>query len=124
MKQPLALVLYEKLIPGSQLVNRLQDKNYRVMTVTDPDSLLSLGKAEKPLLIFADLVFESADVFPAITRLRRDPDTAHIPIIAFAEADSQDLLNTAQNAGAKLVVSEAALLAHLPQLLEQALHVE
>jgi len=27
MTQPLALVFYEKLLPGSQLVNRLQDLN-------------------------------------------------------------------------------------------------
>ena len=30
--QPLALVLYEKLLPGSQLVNRLQDLNKRLCT--------------------------------------------------------------------------------------------
>ena len=34
MTQPLALVFYEKLMPGSQLVNRLQDLNYRVQAVT------------------------------------------------------------------------------------------
>ena len=34
-QQPLALVLYEKLLPGTQLVNRLQDLNYRVQTVND-----------------------------------------------------------------------------------------
>ena len=38
MTQPLALVLYEKLLPGSQLVNRLQDLNYRVQTIADPAS--------------------------------------------------------------------------------------
>ncbi len=35
MTQPLALVFYEKLMPGSQLVNRLQDLNYRVQAVND-----------------------------------------------------------------------------------------
>jgi hypothetical protein len=28
MTQPLALVYYEKLMPGSQLVNKLRDLNY------------------------------------------------------------------------------------------------
>ena len=35
MTQPLALVLYERLLPGSQLVNRLQDLNYRVQVIAD-----------------------------------------------------------------------------------------
>ena len=111
-------------MPGSQLVNRLQDENYRVLTATETDRLLSLATGEKPLLIFADLVFESADVSSAIARLRQDSATAHIPIIAFAAPESKDLMNAAQKAGATLVVSDAALLTHLPQLLEQALQVE
>src|SRR5262245_49139849 len=39
MTEPLALVVYEKLLPGSQLVNRLQDLKYRVQTVADPTQL-------------------------------------------------------------------------------------
>ena len=40
MTQPLALVLYEKLLPGSQLVNRLQDLNYRVQVIPDAEKLV------------------------------------------------------------------------------------
>ena len=35
MTQPLALVWYEKLMPGSKLVNRLQDLGYRVLTAPE-----------------------------------------------------------------------------------------
>src|SRR5438445_9362650 len=35
MTTPLALVFYENLLPGSQLVNRLQDLGYRVQTIGD-----------------------------------------------------------------------------------------
>jgi len=105
-------------------VNRLQDEDYRVLGVTDAERLLSLGKAEKPLLIFADLVFDGADVCSVIAKLRQNSATAHIPIVAFAGSDSIDLMNAAQKAGATLVATDAAVLAHLPQLLEQALRVE
>ena len=40
MTRPLALVFYEKFMPGSQLVNRLQDLNYRVRVVNDLASFL------------------------------------------------------------------------------------
>jgi hypothetical protein len=32
MTQPLALVYYEKLMPGGPLANKLRDLNYRVQT--------------------------------------------------------------------------------------------
>ena len=35
MSQPLAVVFYERLMPGSQLVNRLQDLNYRVLAINN-----------------------------------------------------------------------------------------
>ena len=45
MSEPLALVLYEKLLPGSQLVNRLQDLKYRVQTISDPAKLTESAEA-------------------------------------------------------------------------------
>ena len=53
--QPLAIVFYERLMPGSQLVNRLQDLNYRVLAVNNPALLAATAKRETPLLMFIDL---------------------------------------------------------------------
>ncbi len=124
MNQPLAFVLYERLLPGSQLVNRLQDLKYRVLTVTDVQALVPCAQQEKPMLVLADLVSTRHNVGQAIGRLRHEPETRHIPVIAFAPEDQADLQNTARAAGATLVVSETAVLNHLSQLLDQALQVE
>jgi CheY-like chemotaxis protein len=122
--QPLALVLYEKLMPGSQLVNRLQDLNYRVQPLTDSTQLAAMAKSEGPMLIFTDLESSHADICAIIAGLRRSPDTAHIPLLAFADETAELLQVAARQAGATVVVSNTALLAHLPNLLEQALRVE
>ena len=54
MTQPLALVVYEKLLPGSQLLNRLQDLNYRVQAIANADSLVFIDIPQfLPLLISA-----------------------------------------------------------------------
>lgn len=120
MKQPLALVFYEKILPGSQLVNRLQDLNYRVQTVPNAESLAACAQQEKPLLVFADLASTRGDVRAAIAALRKNLETQHIPVIGFAAGDEAAALT----AGATLVVGETAVLDHLPQILEQALQVE
>ena len=76
------------------------------------------------MLVLADLVSTRNNVCAAIGNLRQNPDTQHIPVIAFAPDNAEDLQAAARTAGAALVASETAVLNHLPQLLEQALRVE
>jgi CheY-like chemotaxis protein len=124
MVQPLALVLYEKLLPGTQLVNRLQDLNYRVQTITDAAKLVECAEQDKPMLVLADLASSRNNVCPAIVRLRQNPATLHVPVIAFGAETAPEIQAAARTAGATLIVSETALLGHLAQFLEQALQVE
>ncbi|MGO8927719.1 MAG: hypothetical protein ACLQU3_12610 [Limisphaerales bacterium] len=124
MTKPLALVLYEKLLPGSQLVNRLQDMNYRVQAIADADRLVECAEQDKPMLVLADLESTRDDVCPAVARLKQNAATKHLPVIAFSGENAAELQAAARAAGATLVVSEAAILNHLPQFLDQALQVE
>jgi len=123
MTQPLALVLYEKLLPGSQLVNRLQDLHYRVETLTDPNLLVPCAEQAKPIVVLTDLK-STHDVRSAISRLRQHPATRHVPVIAFGGETSAEEQASAEAAGVTLVVSEAAVLNHLEECLEQALQIE
>jgi CheY-like chemotaxis protein len=118
----LALVLYEDLMPGSQLVNRLQDLKYRVQPVSDPAQLSDYAQKEGPMLVFADL--GAKDTCSAIAKLKQGRETSHIPIIAFADDKEDQLQDAARKAGANMVVTDGAVLAHLAQLIEQALHTD
>jgi hypothetical protein len=122
MTQPLAIVCYERLMPGSQLVNRLQDLKYRVLTVSDPALLAATARREMPLLLLADLATRG-DIRGAIEQIKADPATSHLPVIAFAPDNDPALSPEAQIAGV-CAVSENAVVNHLPQLLDQALHVD
>ena len=124
MTQPLALVLYERLLPGSQLVNRLQDLNYRVQTVTDAEMLVDCAEQMKPMLVLADLDSTRGNVYAAIGRLKKNPATKHLPVIAFTNNPATTNQAEANSAGVTLMASETAILNHLPELLEQALQLE
>jgi CheY-like chemotaxis protein len=124
MTQPLAIVLYERLLPGSKLVNRLQDLSYRVLTVTAPGGLAPCAEQEKPLLVLADMVAARGGVADAIAQIKKNPTTSHIPVIAFVEEKESALQQAARDAGASLVVGEVAILTHLEQLLDQALQLD
>ena len=124
MTQPLALVFYEKLLPGTQLVNRLQDIGYRVTAVNGLGPLINSAVQDKPMLVFADLECRRGKVADAISHLRQEPVTSHLPIIAFAKEKDTVLQTAARDAGATLVVSDSAVLTHLQQFLDQALHID
>ncbi len=121
MTPPLVLLVYEKLLPGSLLVNRLQDLQYRVVTLADADALPEQAAQEKPLLVLADVLPRLVPTCEAIRRMKKNPATAHIPVIAFATQDDASVQTTAREAGATLVATDAAVSVHLKQLVEQAL---
>jgi CheY-like chemotaxis protein len=120
--QPLALIFYQNLLPGSQLVNRLQDLNYRVQAFAEAASLIECARSEGPMLILADMDSPKEDVAGLISRLRGGSDTSHLPVVAFSA--SEESLPLAQQAGATLAVGETALLTHLPEVLDQVLRVD
>ena len=124
MTSPLALVFYEDLMPGTQLVNRLQDLRYRVQAVSDLTQLTAHAAEAGTMFILTDLASKRGNVCETIAKLRADKATEHIPVIAFADESESALQDAARAAGAKLVVTDTAILSHLEQLIEQALQVD
>ena len=124
MTQPLVLLLCEKLLIGSQLATRLQDMDFRVQLVPDAGSLVETAARERPLLIIAHVESDRDQVCPAITRLRSNQVTAHIPVLAFTAEGREPLQAAVRGAGATLVVTGSAMSTHLNQLLDQALAVD
>jgi DNA-binding NarL/FixJ family response regulator len=124
MAEPLALLVYEKVIPGTQLVNRLQDRGYRVRSVSKLAGLAGQAAQDKPFLMILDVGTNTEPAAAAIGELKGNAATAHIPVIALVPAQTSAVENTLRQAGAKLVVPESAILVHLDQLLDQALEVD
>src|SRR4051812_1736930 len=102
MTKPLALIFYEELLPGSQLVNRLQDMGYRVQAITDASELLPAAEQQKPMVILADLKAQSGDMTSLIGQIRNSPKTSHLPILAFTAKKDKKLQESATKAGANL----------------------
>jgi CheY-like chemotaxis protein len=121
--EPLAILLHERLMPGSLLVNRLQDLKYRVLATGDAAALAEAVRRETPLLVFVDLQ-TTGDVPAVIAQIKADAALNHVPIIAFAPDAETALAESAKNAGANLAVGDSAVTNHLAQLIDRALAVE
>ncbi|HWD20915.1 MAG TPA: hypothetical protein VHB20_16735 [Verrucomicrobiae bacterium] len=123
MSDPLAVVYYSNLIPGSRLVARLQDMGYRVHTLPALTGLAAACEQEKPLLALIEISPE-ANGREQLRALRANPATQHIPVLAFANVHDKAFQAAAQEAGVSLLAASAAVLEQLPQLLDQALQVD
>lgn len=124
MTQPLAIVLYERLLPGSQLINRLQDLHYRVHALSDPCLLASTCQELTPLIVIADLDCGSSGTLSAIAELRANPATQHLPVIGFC-AETSPMSARASEAGTLTAfTTDTAVVNHLKQILDQALRLD
>lgn len=104
-------------------MNRLQDQRYRVHVVAKAAELPAVAAQHGAMLALIDLASKQTDVCDVIRQLRATAETSHLPIIAFADETDVALQAAGKAAGATLVVTDGAILTHLPQLIEQALQV-
>jgi PleD family two-component response regulator len=124
MNEARVLLFYERLLPGSQLVNRLQDLGYQVVTVTETSKIVSTAKKEKPLFIVMDVKSVKGSVSQTIQAIRGASEIKHLPILCFATKQDGNLQDEAVKAGANLVALDEALLQQMPQLLDHLLQIE
>jgi DNA-binding response OmpR family regulator len=124
LMEPLAMLLYQKLLPGTQLVNRLQDLKYRVQTIGDPAELAESALKIKPMVVLIDLSSPDSELLREVRRLRECKETQHLPVIGFGATSSEEAKNRALEAGVTLLVSESAILSHLSQCLTKALELD
>ncbi len=124
MTKPLALLLHEKPLPGSQVASRFAEMEYRVVTLAEPDALLETARREMPMIVVADLNHRWREALAAIKGLRSASDTSHLPVLGYAAREDGELCEEALGAGVKIVATDAMVVHHLPQVVEQALQVD
>ena len=122
--KPLAIVFYEKLLPGSRLAFRLADLGWRVSEVKLAAQLVQEVRAQRPVVVLMELALRTGDACPIVAELKRDPDISHVPVLGYGDPKNRALSTAAIAAGASLVAAEAGLLEQLPQLLDHLLAVE
>jgi CheY-like chemotaxis protein len=81
----------DNLMNRDMLSRRLQRKGYEVVLALDGQSGVEMTQSEAPDLVLMDMSLPVLDGWEATRRLKADPATQHIPVIALtAHAMSSD----------------------------------
>jgi twitching motility two-component system response regulator PilH len=88
--------------PTEQFVARsiLEKNGYQVSVANNGEEGVAKAKAEKPDLIFMDIVMPGMNGFKAVRELSRDPATAGIPVIVLSSKDQEADMEWAKKQGA------------------------
>lgn len=84
----------------------LQTTNCILIEATDGSEALKKAKAEKPDVIFLDIVMPGMDGFATCRALHEDPETKHIPVIFVSSKNQKADKIWAQMQGAKDLIGK------------------
>lgn len=79
---PTLLIVEDNELNRDMLSRRLQRRGYQVLLASDGGQGLALARAERPDLILMDMSIPVVDGWEAARRLKADPVTRPIPVIA------------------------------------------
>ncbi|MDP3772491.1 MAG: response regulator [bacterium] len=78
----------------------LNDAGYQVVSALDGEIGLGLIKKEKPDLVLLDLILPKMDGFQVLEMIRKDPETAKLPVIILSNLEENSDINRALELGA------------------------
>ncbi len=86
------ILVVDDILPNIKLLEaKLTSDYYDVITAMNGEEALQKAKEEKPDLILLDIMMPGMDGFEVCTRLKQDPNIAHIPVVMVtALTDTQD----------------------------------
>jgi twitching motility two-component system response regulator PilH len=90
----------------ANLKNALQNTHCALVTANDGEEAMKKAKAEKPDVIFLDIVMPGMDGYATCRALRDDPETKHIPVIFVSSKHQKADRVWAQMQGAKDLVAK------------------
>lgn len=110
------LIVEDNALNRDALSRRLVRRGYHVLLAADGATGLSMASSHKPDLILMDLGLPDIDGWECTRRLKADPGTKHIPVIALSAHAMRDDQELAREAGCDDFGSKPL---DLPALLEK-----
>jgi PAS domain S-box-containing protein len=90
-KQPIVLVVDDKVQERELLASYLVPEGYRVVTATSGDEAIATARNIRPAVITLDILMPSGSGWEMLYRLRNTPETSKIPVVVVSIVDQRQL---------------------------------
>jgi len=91
---PKILVIEDNPVEVETIKARLKQKNYQVLIAKNGEEGLRLAEEEQPDLIFMDMILPGMHGLEATIKLKQNPETKDIPVVALTVMDSSEFVAT------------------------------
>jgi DNA-binding response OmpR family regulator len=99
MAQNILIIEDDEFLRG--LINKkLSSAGFSVSEAIDGDKGVEKAKEDKPDLILLDLLLPTTDGFEVLSKIKNDPETASIPVIALTNLGQKEDVDKALKLGA------------------------
>lgn len=116
----LVVALVADLIFASRIRAAAPERGVEVRTASSAAKVEALVRASSPALLLVDLESRGGDPVALIARLKSDPVTSRVPIVAFAPHVHAERMAAARAAGAERVLARSAFVRGLAALMVEA----
>lgn len=99
----------------------LKPHGYRLLVAEDGESGVALARTEKPDLILMDVLLPGIDGYEATRRLRADPETQRVVVVALTASASSEQQDRALAAGCDGYIPKPIDTRAFPQQIRQFL---
>jgi len=121
MSQETILIVEDSELNRRLLEAVLKPHGYRLLVAEDGETGLVLAREGQPDLILMDVLLPGIDGYEATRRLRADPETRHIVVIALTASASDEERAQALAAGCDAYISKPIDTRAFPQQIRQFL---
>jgi DNA-binding response OmpR family regulator len=122
---PALILIVEDELTTSQLVKMvLKRQGYRAVAVTNGPEALRVADDLIPDLILLDIVLPGMDGFQVCQYIRKNPRTAHVPVIMFSGLDRAADQRAAFSAGSDDYLTKPVKMADLLEKVRAILQME
>jgi CheY-like chemotaxis protein len=87
---PAVLIVEDDQVFAKSLLDQAREKNFKGIVTRQPYSALALTRDYLPTAILLDIDQSEADGMAVLDRLKRDPDTRHIPVHVLSRDGSRE----------------------------------
>jgi len=113
------LVVDDSTVDRMNIQNIIQDAGYKVIAAASGQEAIEKAAAEKPDLIFMDVVMQQMDGYQACREISHNESTKHIPIVFVTSKGQKAARMWAEMQGGKALVQKP----YTPdQIIEQINH--